>query len=463
MKIKAIIFFFFILIQQAFPTQPEILKTTAEADSVSIEWEISNRKPVLQSIFIDTVAIVDTTVAQSALLPTQVLLMVDTSIPMRPAIKPIREYLQNILSPKPTDYKFAFVTFDDGMQVQTNFAAETSTLFQKIGEIRATGKRTELYRSIIEGIELFSTTTPVHKIIVIFSDGKAEDTPAYPISLVLEKAREKDILIFSAAYRSHVEDPYDQNLRRLSEETGGYFERADARNHLSNSFQKKLFEPKKYRGNLYFKNSDLPFWQRFRKDLSVNLLLKFDDGTTVETPLDIAQNPLIPCWVYYLAGGVILLLVLALIILWILKRRKPRPLPIPGDSTSGAPVQPTCPACGAILDEAAGKCQACGTPRLEDTSALAWFESPKGEAWAVKVASCKIGALDSNHIVLNHQTISRHHAILDWKDGKFILTDRNSTNHTLVNDQKISSIELKNGDIVQFGSLQFRFLVNPRY
>ncbi|HEX7151182.1 MAG TPA: trypsin-like peptidase domain-containing protein [Thermoanaerobaculia bacterium] len=54
-------------------------------------------------------------------------------------------------------------------------------------------------------------------------------------------------------------------------------------------------------------------------------------------------------------------------------------------------------------------------------------------------------------IVLENPKISRLHAEVVSIDGKVLLIDRNSSNGTYVNDQKIDKTYLKDGDIIYFG------------
>ena len=54
-------------------------------------------------------------------------------------------------------------------------------------------------------------------------------------------------------------------------------------------------------------------------------------------------------------------------------------------------------------------------------------------------------------IVLENPKVSRLHAEVVSMDGKVLLIDRNSSNGTYVNDQKIDRRFLRDGDIISFG------------
>lgn len=53
---------------------------------------------------------------------------------------------------------------------------------------------------------------------------------------------------------------------------------------------------------------------------------------------------------------------------------------------------------------------------------------------------------------LQEKIASKQHAFIEAKADGFYITDNNSTNGTLVNNQKIASLRLTSGDLVQFGT-----------
>ena len=66
-----------------------------------------------------------------------------------------------------------------------------------------------------------------------------------------------------------------------------------------------------------------------------------------------------------------------------------------------------------------------------------------------------IGRAENNDIVLRDGASSGYHAVLKQSEsGDFTVSDLESTNHTKVNGQKVSSMLLMNGDVIQFGDSQ---------
>mgnify|MGYP005841998443 CR=1 FL=1 len=69
-----------------------------------------------------------------------------------------------------------------------------------------------------------------------------------------------------------------------------------------------------------------------------------------------------------------------------------------------------------------------------------------------------IGRAHDNQIVLDHPTISRHHAWIKAEGEDFLIFDVGSANGTFVNDERVTEPRrLENGDVVRFGEVSFVF------
>ncbi|HAJ64158.1 MAG TPA: adenylate cyclase [Cyanobacteria bacterium UBA8543] len=73
----------------------------------------------------------------------------------------------------------------------------------------------------------------------------------------------------------------------------------------------------------------------------------------------------------------------------------------------------------------------------------------------------KIGREKDNRIVVLDGSLSRYHAEITINGDRIILTDRQSLNGTFVNNHRIESCQLKDGDIIRFGSVAFKFVNAP--
>jgi pSer/pThr/pTyr-binding forkhead associated (FHA) protein len=64
-----------------------------------------------------------------------------------------------------------------------------------------------------------------------------------------------------------------------------------------------------------------------------------------------------------------------------------------------------------------------------------------------------IGRAPSNRIVVDHPSVSAHHALLLRTGDSYWLKDLNSTTGTRINGDCVTDVELKDGDTIRFGSV----------
>ena len=92
---------------------------------------------------------------------------------------------------------------------------------------------------------------------------------------------------------------------------------------------------------------------------------------------------------------------------------------------------------------------------------FAWLVSlegtDKGKDYRILKEKTSIGKQDDSDIVIKRDFISRNHAVLTYEDQRFVLTDLHSTNHTYVNEEKISRRILRDDDRIKFGETVYKF------
>jgi pSer/pThr/pTyr-binding forkhead associated (FHA) protein len=69
-----------------------------------------------------------------------------------------------------------------------------------------------------------------------------------------------------------------------------------------------------------------------------------------------------------------------------------------------------------------------------------------------------IGRTDQCDITINDSSVSRKHASIESKDGRFLLQDLKSKNGTLVNGKFIDVYVLNHGDKIRIGRTVLQFL-----
>ena len=68
-----------------------------------------------------------------------------------------------------------------------------------------------------------------------------------------------------------------------------------------------------------------------------------------------------------------------------------------------------------------------------------------------------LGREPDNDVVLNHNSVSRHHAKITYDGYGFYITDLNSTNHVVVNGATQSQTVLRSADTIQLGQVKIIF------
>ncbi|QBQ53104.1 FHA domain-containing protein [Nitrosococcus wardiae] len=86
------------------------------------------------------------------------------------------------------------------------------------------------------------------------------------------------------------------------------------------------------------------------------------------------------------------------------------------------------------------------------TGKLAWISRAPGE-----------NSKDTATICIKDDVISRDHALIQYRDNAYWISDRGSINGTFVNDEKITGERaLHNGDRIRFAKYEFRFILPHR-
>ncbi|MCZ7574817.1 MAG: FHA domain-containing protein [Ardenticatenaceae bacterium] len=68
-----------------------------------------------------------------------------------------------------------------------------------------------------------------------------------------------------------------------------------------------------------------------------------------------------------------------------------------------------------------------------------------------------LGRNIDNDIIIESDDVSRQHAQIKLRQGRYVLTDLNSANGTRVNGQRVSEHVLHDGDVIQLAGVEIRF------
>ncbi len=87
-----------------------------------------------------------------------------------------------------------------------------------------------------------------------------------------------------------------------------------------------------------------------------------------------------------------------------------------------------------------------------------------GQEFRLTRSLLTIGAVSGNDIVVTDPTVSARHAELRWQGGGFAIADLDSTNGTLVNNQRIRAARLlRDGDKITVGQTMLAYQVEPGF
>jgi hypothetical protein len=145
-----------------------------------------------------------------------------------------------------------------------------------------------------------------------------------------------------------------------------------------------------------------------------------------------------------------------------------------------------CPECGFQNPEAASYCSKCGAllhtaesgeatetfspaeDELFDTLDDLGLQGPalivrsgggrSGETFVPQADRTTIGRSPDCPIFLDDVTVSRRHAVLVEREGRWYIEDQGSLNGTFVNRRRVDSAELSDGDELQIGKYRLTFL-----
>lgn len=138
--------------------------------------------------------------------------------------------------------------------------------------------------------------------------------------------------------------------------------------------------------------------------------------------------------------------------------------------------KPKCPSCGRARVPGHRQCPYCSalyrptskpiqtpserfpTPSAPNIPLLICLQGPQsGQEFPLTAREFTIGRSADNMLRVEGMLVSRYHAQISFRDGQYVLYDRESTNGTYVNGQRIAHHVLTPGDQIQIGPSVFAF------
>lgn len=401
---------------------------------------------------------------------TAILFLVDTSDPAREnVIIENKKDIKKILASVKSHQQIGLASFDNTLRLEAPPGSSNEQIINSLEKLHATGKTTELYRSVLSAIYLLKNIEADRKTIYLFSDGLAEDK-AYFHNDVVKAAKEAEIVITSMGYPRSVSQSVGlQTIRRLSEETGGVFIESDSHYDIADTILQNLFTSIDNGARFDIDisklfsmapgsdhNVNLNIWTgsnnyRVRIPFSVPVTETTKPKTeiqpapagvkppartiqviTKETPV----KPLNPWFWYGIPAFLIIVLVVTLVVFLVITYKQGRK-----KTASDAGFSEFKPYAYLVLQDETKK------------------------RYSITRTTWRIGRGKDNEMTLNDSSVSRRHAEIHREKGDiFTLYDLDSLNGVYVNNNKVSKVILHEGDIIEIGDINFRFtLLSSEY
>lgn len=394
---------------------------------------------------------------------TAVLFLIDTSDPARQnVIDKNIEHIKKILGQTKQHHKLGVAVFDKELRIISPIGTSPFLITKSLSGLKAKGRTTELYRSLLTAIEHLKGVVSQRKVIFLLSDGQAEDK-AYFHSDVVALARNTGVVINSIGYpRSVSLSVALQTTRRLSEETGGKYIESDSRYNIPDDGLSGVFDNIDTGGRvrihldrlksgpikLVFKTSTgsetiaVPFKIKSASVLKSNAAEAGRDTTDTvvnKPPSEKATQPIqvitrqvdtqpINLWLWYgLPAAFIIIIIFILIALFSLWYRQPT-----GNKRESQ----------------------------NDYKPYAYLLTDDGTntRYPITRKSWRIGRGKNNELTLNDTSVSRFHAEIHRNtNGTFDIIDMNSMNGIYVNNEKIGKAILQEGDTIEIGDIALHF------
>src|SRR5690606_31167339 len=139
----------------------------------------------------------------------------------------------------------------------------------------------------------------------------------------------------------------------------------------------------------------------------------------------------------------------------------PAPVAAPATAPAPTPAPPSAETAGtsaAMLTELADTDPGVAPAAPEAARLVVLSNNFPGKEFPLDKPASVIGRTDDNDIVINHRSISRHHAKIVQEGGRYAIVDLQSSNGVRVNGEEYGKVELRRADVVDLGHVRLRFV-----
>ena len=447
--------------------------------NISAEQDLSGQSDIVEAEAVDNLSTEDKTTSLSedqvlaeeldtevqlssddgASLPIDIMLVLDNSGSMQkndPNFL-VTEAIKEFISQKNENTRVGIIIFDGKAQLKISLTvasfANREAILNSIKGINYTGQYTDFPAAIERAIYELKDNgrEDALKSIIFMTDGIVDTGN---VNRDLEKSKwmredlaadaaDNEIKIFGIAFTEAADF---QLIQSISQQTKGEYFRALVAEDLQNVFQQINEVINKVSESLVVSEIEkVTIGGRLVNNIESEAASELLDGDeqsienirprieAVEQALDNLDDP-IPFPSILIAAIVVLILLVLAFLSFILKRKGLSR--VPRDEFFQE----------AYINDLQGK---------TDKQAHMIDERPK---MIGRVAGKDIEHMD--YIVVNESTISRRHALIEYKDFSFWIIDQGSSNGTFINNERINNeFRLKHGDKIRLHNCEFEFTV----
>ena len=359
--------------------------------------------------------------------PALVAVLLDCSGSVTPQeLDRARRLALEVLASLPAGSEVAVFTFDDQSRLVLPRTSRMDEVSRALAGVRISGRHTALYDALYDASRYLREATATRSAILLITDGKDEQS-ALNLDDGLRLAEEARIPVFAVGV-GRVEE---RELRRIAKLTGG-----------------------EYRPARVARGSALV------SAMMAAAPLGRGSGPPATAPTPTVERAAAPgANASHAPRGLLVpagLLVLAALGLGILAlRRRSRPPPAAAGDLSATVVSRV----GGTTEEYLEK-----TVVLREKAVLAVTRGPlAGQVFDLSPTSAtSLGRSKANDLVLDDVSVSSQHCRIRPENGGFVLLDLKSTNGTFVNERRVTSQKLAEGDVIRVGEMQLQFRTDQR-
>jgi MYXO-CTERM domain-containing protein len=363
-----------------------------------------------------------------------VALLLDSSGSLAPRdLDRARQLALEVLRTLPAGSEVAVFTFDDQSRLVLPRTSGADEVQRALTGVRISGRHTALHDALYDASRYLRESGAARTAILLITDGKDEQS-ALDLDDGLRLAQDARIPVFAVG----VGQVEERGLRRIAKLTGGQYRAAREASGAELVAAMMAAAP-----------SAAPAAGPPSPPVATARVPPPAAAATerAQEPATAGSRTLLP-----LVIAAVGLAALGLLLL--LRRRRSRP-PGTGAALSSTMVSRL----GGTTEEYLEK-----TVVLREKAVLAVTRGPlAGQVFDLSPASAtSLGRSKANDLVLDDVSVSSQHCRIRPDDGAFTLLDLKSTNGTFVNERRVTSHQLAEGDVIRVGEVQLQFRTDQR-